>query len=177
MKKILTRLLILIFICMLATVVLSYFSIHDFSYDTSSSVMSEVEKGKETPGIGWYFLFAGGSALMVDFFGLLVEFFVVFLIPSGCLILILILQCIAWLAQIGVKRKWKFKTSIILCDISIVIYGLLCIVLLFNVISNLKYILYDLHMVLLILVFIINVGCMTLFIKEVVKIKKINYEL
>ncbi len=176
MKKILTRLLILIFICTIATIIFGYFSIHDFSYDTSSSVMTEVENAKETPGIGWYFLFAGGSALTIDFFNLLVEFFLFFLIPVGGLMFILILQCAARVFQTGVMRTWKFKISIILCNISIVIYGIVCIILLFNVINYIKYIFSDLHIILLIVVLVINVIGMVLFVKKVRMIKRIKYE-
>lgn len=174
MKKVFNKLLIISVICVVISFSLFFFSTTstDFDFRATREVVDEVnEMGSDNPGARWYLLMAGGTATMVDI-AVGIANLIIILIPSFILLVIMIFQCVARLVQIGQQKKWKDITSKILTYISIFLQILLCLVLIFNLSSNLSF-----NRTLVLLVLILNMVCLVLFIKELVKIKKNNIEI
>lgn len=175
MKKIYNKLLIISIICAIISFILCFFSAisNDFEFTTTKGVVNEVnEMGSDNPGAGWYLLIGGGTAAMVDIAAGIANLIIIILIPSFMLFLIMISQCIARLVQIGQQKKWKDITSKIITYISIVLQIILCLLLIFNLLSNLSF-----NRILLFLALILNIACLVLSIKELAKIKQINAEI
>lgn len=86
--------------------------------------------------------------------------------------MIVVSQSIARLIQIGTEKKWKNTTSKVFTYISIVLQVLVCLSLLFNILSNLI-----VNKILLVIALVLNIVCVVLFIKELLKIKKNNTEI
>ena len=170
MKKIFSKLLIISIICAIISFVSLFFSCinYEFSFSATKEVVDEFnEVGEDNPGAGWYLLIAGGTATMVDIAAGIANFIIIILIPSFMLFVIMSSQCIARLVQIGEEKQWKITTSKIFTYISIGLQVLLCLVLIFNLLSNLKF-----NRILLFLVVILNIVSIILFVKELTQIKK-----
>ena len=86
--------------------------------------------------------------------------------------MIVVSQSIARLIQIGTEKKWKNTTSKVFTYISIVLQVLVCLSLLFNILSNLI-----VNKMLLVIALVLNIVCVVLFIEELSKIKKNNTEI
>jgi len=164
MKKRVNFLLILSIVCLTLTTVLCFFSVifEDFNFPATSIVMDNVNNASENdPGVGWYFLLAGSTALTIDILsGFAIIILLVFL-PISISLLVVILQTLARLFQIGNNKKWKDITGQILSIISIIIQILLCNVLVFNLLSN-----FSVSKILLFLALFINITSIVLFIRQ-----------
>ena len=172
MKKIYNKLLIISIICAIISFALCFFSTINsgFDFTTTKGVVNDVnEMGSDNPGAGWYLLIAGGTAAMAEFAAGIAKLIIVILIPSLMLFIIMISQCIARLVQIGEEKKWKDITSKVITYISIVLQILVCFVLIFNLLSNLSF-----NKILVFISLVLNIVCVVLFIKELVKTKKLS---
>ena len=71
MKKNLLKLLVIAILCAIITLFFCFCSIKynsSFtSFTTTEQVINEVNEGIDSPGAGWYLLFAGGTAVAIDF--------------------------------------------------------------------------------------------------------------
>lgn len=175
MKKIFNKLLIITMVCAIISYILCFSSAinNDFDFTNTKGVVNEVnEMGSDNPGAGWYLLMAGGTAAILDVTAGIANLIIIILIPSFMLFVIMISQCVARLVQIGEQKKWKDITSKIFTYISVVLQILLCLVLIFSLLSNLSF-----NRVLLFLALILNIACLVLFIKNLANIKKINTEI
>lgn len=175
MKKNYNKLLIIAIICGLISAILCYLSAINYKFDfaTTNNVVNEaVNMGNDNPGAGWYLLFAGGVSFTTEFASAIAILLLILLIPCSILSAIIISQCIARLAQIGVQKRWKDVIAKILTYISITLQIVLCLILLFLIISNLSC-----NKILLLFALIVNVICIVLFIKELTKAKKICTEI
>lgn len=175
MKKILNKLLIISIICAIISFILCFFSArsNDFDFTTTKGVINEVnEMGSDNPGAGWYLLFAGGTAATIDFAMAISIMIFTLIIPGFLLFMIVVSQSIARLIQIGTEKKWKNTTSKVFTYISIVLQVLVCLSLLFNILSNLI-----VNKMLLVIALVLDIVCVVLFIKELSKIKKNNTEI
>lgn len=175
MKKILNKLLIISIICAIISFILCFFPArsNDFDFTTTKGVINEVnEMGSDNPGAGWYLLFAGGTAVTIDFAMAISIMIFTLIIPGFLLFMIVVSQSIARLIQIGTEKKWKNTTSKVFTYISIVLQVLVCLSLLFNILSNLI-----VNKMLLVIALVLDIVCVVLFIKELSKIKKNNTEI
>ena len=68
MKKNLLKLLVIAILCAIITLFFCFCSIkYNSSFTTTEQVINEVNEGIDSPGAGWYLLFAGGTAVAIDF--------------------------------------------------------------------------------------------------------------
>ena len=174
MKKSFTKLLVISMICAILSFALCIFSIktNNFNFSTTKEVVNDVnEMGSDNPGAGWYFLWAGGTAAMVDMAIGFAYLFLIILIPGFMLFIIIVSQCIARLVQIGEEKNWKNITSKVFTYISMTLQFLLVLVLIFDLVSNLS-----VNKILLVLALTLNISSIVLFIKELLKIKKVTAE-
>lgn len=162
MKRNFTKLLIISIICAIITIFFCFISIKYIDYhpfSTTEGVINEViQKGSGYPGAGWYLLFAGGTALFIDFGFMLTCLAFVILIPAFIWFLVIVLQGIARLMQIGIEKKWKNTTSKVLTYISMSILILLCL--------ELVYMIFVLNNMLLVIALFSSIVGVVLFIKE-----------
>lgn len=175
MKKIYNKLLIVAIICGVLSAILCCLSAMNYKFDfpaTNNVVNETINLGSDNPGSGWYLLFAGGAGLAVDFAGAVATLLLILLIPCSILLAIIISQGIARLVQIGMQKRWKNITAKTFTYISITLQIVLCLMLLFLMMSNLSC-----NKILLLLALIANVICVVLFIKELKKSKKICTEI
>ena len=176
MKKNLLKLLVIAILCAIITLFFSFCSIKynsSFtSFTTTEQVINEVNEGIDSPGAGWYLLFAGGTAVAIDFAMAISIMIFTLIIPGFLLFMIVVSQSIARFIQIGTEKKWKNTTSKVFTYISIVLQVLVCLSLLFNILSNLI-----VNKMLLVIALVLNIVCVVLFIKELSKIKKNNTEI
>ena len=164
MKKNLTKLAIISIVCGIVLIMLCYFSI---KYTPSfGQVYDEVvnELGSDS-GVGELI---GLPISAVTEMGIVIVYGFILLIPSAMIFIIILLQIIARLMQLGNEKNWKNITSKILTYISMVIQIFLSIILLFYIFSNLK-----VNKILLMIAFIINVICIITFIIELKKIRSL----
>ena len=176
MKKNLLKLLVIAILCAIITLFFCFCSIKynsSFtSFTTTEQVINEVNEGIDSPGAGWYLLFIGGTAVAIDFAMAISIMVFTLIIPGFLLFMIVVSQSIARLIQIGTEKKWKNTTSKVFTYISIVLQVLVCLSLLFNILSNLI-----VNKMLLVIALVLNIVCVVLFIKELSKIKKNNTEI
>ncbi len=167
MKKNLTKLTIISIVCGIVSIMLCYFTIKYISSPSFEESYEEVvnEIGDDS-GVG---KLIGIPIAGVAKLGIVILGVFILLIPSAIIFIIILLQIIARLMQIGNEKKWKNTTSKILTYISMVIQIFLSIILLFYIFSNLK-----VNKVLLIIAFIINVICIITFIIELKKIRSLT---
>lgn len=171
MKKSLTKLLIIAIICLIISGLFIRLSMNEFTFTFTEQVKEEFnEMDKDNPGAGWYLLIVGGTAFTTDLF-LAFAYAILLGVPLLTLIIIVLLQIIARLMQIGEKKKWKDTTSKVFTSISIVVQILLCVYLLFIMICG-----FMINKLLLALVLALNITSVVLFIKELRKVKKNNTE-
>lgn len=172
MKKSLNFLLILSIICLALISVLCFSSIvfNEFNFPFTNEVAENFNNMEEgNPGSGWYLLFAGGVALLGDFTILFFFVFLLIFVPFVMNFLIVIIQGVARLFQIGLEKKWKNIVGKVLTVISIIIEILLCIILLFIFISNVQ-----VSKILLFLALTLNITTVVLFIREFINMNKVN---
>ncbi|MBQ7137049.1 MAG: hypothetical protein IJO43_03650 [Bacilli bacterium] len=171
MKKRLNFLLILSIIFLVVTIVLGFLAIRfdGFNFPFLSKMSETFNNMENDPGAGWYLIFAGGAAILGDLaLGLLLVWYIIF-VPFIMNLLIIILQGIARLFQIGVEKDWKKIVSKVLTVLSIIIRILLCLLLLF--ISLLGF---QVSQIILFILLAANIACVVLFIKEYIKMGKGN---
>lgn len=168
MKKSYTKLLIIAIICLIGTCIFSSLAMQvEFAY--TKQVGEEFnEMGTDNPGSGWYLLIGGGTALLADF-AITLAYIIILGIPVLILFLIMILQLIARLLQIGEEKKGKNTTSKVFTIISIVLQITLCTYQLFIITCQ-----FEMNKILLSLACVLNITSVVLFIKELRKMKKIN---
>ena len=146
----------------------------DTSYFAQTKKVSEeVEKMKDNnfPGGGEYLLIGGGSAVFIDFMYFAMSMIFVIVVPCGILFVIIILQFIARLVQIGIEKKGKDIASKIFTGISIFLdiglgYILICDIFILK--KNI-----------LLAVLTIDAFCLITFVNELSKmnrLKKSNIE-
>lgn len=170
MKKVYTRLLLISIICAIISLLLCFISIktENFDFSLTESVVDEVnEMESDNPGGGWYFLFAGGSAMMLDFAIGFFAIFFVFFVPAILYFIIVLSQIISRIVQIGENKKWKNITSKVFTYISVIFQVILCIILLICISSN-----FALNKILLSVVLILNIVCVILSFRELRQINK-----
>lgn len=167
MKKSLTKLLIIGIICLVVTYLLSILSTK-INFVFTNEVQQTVEEMNGVPGSGAYLIFGGAMAITADL-ALAFAHAIMLGIAFFMLFIIIILQIIARLVQIGDEKKWKNTTSKTLTTISVALQILLCIYLLFIMISN-----FMINKILFALVLALNITTVVLFIKELKKMKKLN---
>ena len=111
MKKNLLKLLVIAILCAIITLFFCFCSIKynsSFtSFTTTEQVINEVNEGIDSPGAGWYLLFAGGTAVAIDFAMAISIMIFTLIIPGFLLFMIVVSQSIARLIQIGTEKKWK----------------------------------------------------------------------
>ena len=173
MKKNLLKLLVIAILCAIITLFFCFCSIkYNSSFTTTEQVINEVNEGIDSPGAGWYLLFTGRTAVAMDFAMAISIMIFTLIIPGFLLFMIVVSQSIARLIQIGTEKKWKNTTSKVFTYISIVLQVLVCLSLLFNILSNLI-----VNKMLLVIALVLNIVCVVLFIEELSKIKKNNTEI
>lgn len=122
MKKNLLKLLVIAILCAIITLFFCFCSIkYNSSFTTTEQVINEVNEGIDSPGAGWYLLFAGGTAVAIDFAMAISIMIFTLIIPGFLLFMIVVSQSIARLIQIGTEKKCKNTTSNIFTYISIVL--------------------------------------------------------
>lgn len=171
MKKILNKILIISIICGVLSGVICWIAMtKDYKYDfkATKKVEEEVEmmKGSEFPGTGEYALIGGSTAAFLDFMCLLGALFFGLLIPGFILLLIIILQSVARLIQIGKEKNYKNKVSKVCTVISIVSEMCLCYLII-------KINIFSLELRLFIFVLIPNAICLIIYINELEKMNRI----
>ena len=108
MKKNLLKLLVIAILCAIITLFFCFCSIkYNSSFTTTEQVINEVNEGIDSPGAGWYLLFAGGTAVAIDFAMAISIMIFTLIIPGFLLFMIVVSQSIARLIQIGTEKKWK----------------------------------------------------------------------
>lgn len=169
MKKIFSKLLIIAILCTIITLTLCVCSVYDMG-NAQNSVTEEIigeVVDNNSPASSWLLFWGLGIGAMADIGSALVIGFLVLIIPGFLLLMIVILQSIARLIQVGAEKHWKNITSKVLTYISIVLQFLICFSLLFNILSNLL-----IRKFVLVIALVLNIVCIVLFIKELSKIKK-----
>ena len=164
MKKSLTKLAIISIVCGIVLIMLCYFSI---KYKPSfGQVYDEVvnELGSDSGVVG----LIGLPISAVTEMGIVIVFGFILLIPSAMIFIIILLQIIARLMQIGNEKNWKNITSKVLTYISMAIQIFLCIILLFYIVN------FRVNKILLTIAFIINIICIITFIMELKKIRSLT---
>lgn len=162
MKKNMTKLLIISIACAVITIGGFYGCI---ILDTTSS--DSIEVGNRISE-----MFSAGDVI-TPFFSIIIlsvmllGFTILFMIIPACaLIFVVLLQAISRLFQIGIEKKWKYITSIVLTVISILLQALVCINLAITMFL-------PVNRILLFLILILNVGCIIIFIKEIANCMRI----
>lgn len=111
MKKNLLKLLVIAILCAIITLFFCFCSIKynsSFtSFTTTEQVINEVNEGIDSPGAGWYLLFAGGTAVAIDFAMAISIMIFTLIIPGFLLFMIVVSQSIARLIQIGTEKNGK----------------------------------------------------------------------
>lgn len=162
MKRNFTKLLIISIICAIITFVCCYFSGKYMDYkffSITEGIVNDVNQmGSDNPGAGWYLLIFGGGSLITEFGIVLLYFIFVIVIPALILSLVILLQVIARLFQIGNEKEWKRTTSKVLTYISMSFQILLGLELLSMI--------FALNNILLAIALISSIVGVVLFIKE-----------
>lgn len=173
MKKSLLKLLIITILCAITTFLLCYCSYkYSFiSFPTTKQVINSVNESSNSSGAGWYLLFAGGTAVTLDFLMDLSIMIFTIILPGVLLFIMIASQGIARLIQIGTEKKWKNITSKVFTYISIFLQALVCLLLILNILSDLS-----VNKILLAIALVINIVCVIIFIKELSTIKKYKIE-
>jgi len=125
--------------------------------------------GEGNPGAGWYLLIVGGIGLGADLAMGFILIFILIFIPFFMNIFIVVSQGIARLFQIGLEKNWKNIVSKVFTVISILIQVLLCLLLLLILLTNL-----EISKILLFLALALNVTSVVLFIKEFIKMNRVD---
>lgn len=111
MKKNLLKLLVIAILCAIITLFFCFCSIKynsSFtSFTTTEQVINEVNEGIDSPGAGWYLLFAGGTAVAIDFAMAISIMIFTLIIPGFLLFMIVVSPSIARLIQIGTEKNGK----------------------------------------------------------------------
>ena len=167
--------LIILTILLVITLILGLIFIFNINSDfvmtkTIFGNMSSIDG--TNPGAGEFLLislFVGGLTFLGELGLLIMTIFIYFLIPVGTNILLLIINAIARLFQIGKYKNWKNITTKVLLYFSIFLQGVLNIYLLFLSFSG-----FDLIYVVIYLMLIVNVMG---FIKTINNLKSIKNSL
>ena len=169
MKTITTKLLILTIICTILSLLLCFFSLmyHQSGFGLTKKVANQVEESRQegTPGTGEYLVLAGGAAVIADVATAIMYVTILLVVPSFILFIMLILQLIARLLQIGERQAKKENASRVLSYISMALQITLATLLLFPLISNFSF--------MVLLAFGLNVASVVIFILELAKANKI----
>lgn len=108
MKKNLLKLLVIAILCAIITLFFCFCSIKynsSFtSFTTTEQVINEVNEGIDSPGAGWYLLFAGGTAVAIDF-AMAISIMIFTLIIPG--FLLFMIGCFTKYCKINTNWYWK----------------------------------------------------------------------
>lgn len=172
MKKSLTKLLIIAIMCGILSMILCINSIKS-SRSKTEEVLNKIQNEEEISDVeGYAYIAETSSSMLVDIGESIGITIFVIIIPGFWIFIITVLQITARLIQIGEEKKEKIQQVKGIIITSIVIHVLLCLSLLFNIISNLA-----INKILVTIAFALNITSVVLFIIELRKMKKLNSEI
>ena len=171
MKKTFTKLFVMTLLAAVITIILSFLAI---KFNDSYNPLGNAEKvynvvqeaGADTPGAGEYLLIGGTAALIADFSVAIYCMLTLIIIPVFAFLIMLVLQIIARLFQIGAQERWKCITSKILTYIAIVLQILLFLVYILNIFSNIAA-----NRLILLVALVLYTAYVILSIKNIRKVK------
>lgn len=180
MKKIFTNILIITIICAIISSILCYISLRYYGIGSEKSesvqtlqklnnqLQNELENGGVSDVTGYGYLIAMPALSLVSTGEAIMQFIFVIVVPMFIEIILVLLQIVARLVQIGQDRKWKSTISKTVCIIAVILQIMLCVELLLAISIVNKAVL---SMAVLTIVIIINIIGIIKIIRKLQKCK------
>lgn len=171
MRKNFLKILIISVLCAIVSFALCFTSV--FTYESESrtgQLLDEIQAEEEIDDVeGYGYIVEGAASVLVDIGEAVAVLVFLILIPGVFALLMLLLQLISGVMQIGKTKLWKMTTAKICTYISLVLEMVFTLYVGMFLFSNLS-----VNIILLLITFILNLICSVVFVIEVKNIKRMG---